>query len=142
MKGESMLGPSPSVNDNRFSSATQSGFIRPRTPTSTTGPLVRDSRVGSGMHNDFIGPITPVSAFGPGLGPGLPLSLSELDSTPIQEAPTNDQELRKDPAESDSPPTGQAEAGCQPRATLNSTQQDRETGTYANSWAKFQNVQL
>jgi hypothetical protein len=29
-----------------------------------------------------------------------------------------------------------------PRATLNSTQQEREAGTYANSWTKFNNVQL
>jgi hypothetical protein len=102
-------------------------------------PLVRDSRFSSGMHSGLIRPLTPASTFGTGLG--LSLSPSELDSTPVHEVPAKVPELRGSPAELGSEAVAQ-EMVCKPRATLNSTQQERESGTYANSWARFQNVQL
>jgi hypothetical protein len=112
--GESMLGFSPLAHDPHSSTLT------------------------GGAHSSLISPLAP----GPSWGSGLSSSPSELDSTPVHGAAGRASGSRAETAELDSRPAPQAETDGVLRATLNSTQQERETGTYANSWTRFQNVQL
>ncbi len=105
-------------------------------------PLNRDpqlsnlSHLSSGAPSSLVSPLTPGSSWGSGLASGPP----ELDSVPVRE---DGVVLRRGRAsELDSRPVSREEPEGMPRATLNSTPQEREAGTYANSWTRFQNVQL
>ena len=99
-------------------------------------PLGRDPHLSSGAHAGLVSPLTPGSSW----GSGLPLGPPELDSTPICEDGAVSR--RGSASELDSRVMAKEEPEGMLRATLNSTQQERETGTYANSWTRFQNVQL
>lgn len=87
----------------------------------------------SGRNSGLISPLSPASSW----GLGLPSSPSELDSTPASSSAQRD-----GVAELDSRHVVKEVPEGAPRATLNSTQQEREVGTYANSWTKFNNAQL
>lgn len=102
--------------------------------------LARNSNASSIAHSSFISPLTPASTFGAGLG--LPSSPSELDSTPVSGSQGPRLPQMRPPAELEYRPFRPEEAISKSRATLNSTPQERESGTYANSWTRFQNVQL
>ncbi|KAL2255978.1 hypothetical protein VTK26DRAFT_2401 [Humicola hyalothermophila] len=104
------------------------------------GSFGRDSHLSSGGHSVLISPLTPASTLGMGLG--LPSSPSELDSTPVQGPQASAQIEPRPPAELDSHSIPPDEEISKPRATLGSTQHEREAGTYVNSWTRFQNVQL
>lgn len=94
----------------------------------------------------------------PSCGPPLSLGSSspELDSKPIQ-ATKVEAKIEAETGAASGSGLGGSEGsqlgfrGCTgrvdildatPRATLNSTEQERKAGTYANSWTRFQNVQL
>ncbi len=101
------------------------------------GPRLSNlSNFSSGAHSSLVSPLMPGSSWGSGLPAGPP----ELDSTPKRE---DGAVLRRGGAsELDSRPMAKEEPEGMLRATLNLTQQERETDTYANSWTRFQNVQL
>ena len=92
----------------------------------------RRSTASNGAHSAMVSPLTPGSSW----GSGIASSPSELDSTMVHGLGEGNEGARpgSEPAVKD--------ADAMPRATLNSTEQERETGTYVNSWTKFQNVQL
>ncbi|KAK4040517.1 hypothetical protein C8A01DRAFT_46150 [Parachaetomium inaequale] len=103
-------------------------------------PLAHDPRqstLSSGAHSGIVSPLTPGSSW----GLGLPSSPSELDSTPVHREMTRSGDGNQG-NEMGSHPGVKDGADIVPRATLNSTEQERETGTYANSWTRFQDVQL
>lgn len=105
-------------------------------------PLTQDaypSTLSSGAHSSslLVSPLTPAGSW----GSGIPHAPPELDSTPVGEGLGVLRPIEA--AELDSRPVAEEAAeGTPPRATLNSTQQEREAGTYANSWTRFQNVQV
>jgi hypothetical protein len=104
-------------------------------------PLAHDPHLSpstSGAHSSLVSPLSPGASW----GAGLPPNASELDSTPIHGAAGRASGSQDETADLDSRPAPQAEVEGVPRATLNSTQQERESGTYATSWTRFQNVQL
>ncbi|KAK4105979.1 hypothetical protein N658DRAFT_519623 [Parathielavia hyrcaniae] len=113
-KGESVLGLSPLAHGQHHS-----------------GTLA------SGAHSSLASPLTPNSSW----GPGLPSRTPELDSAQIHEAATGPW-AQTERQEVDARPVPRVEAKEGLRATLNSTQEEREAGTYATSWTRFQNVQL
>ncbi|KAK3299105.1 uncharacterized protein B0H64DRAFT_91161 [Chaetomium fimeti] len=105
----------------------------------THGPLThgpRRSTVRHGAHSGIVSPLTPGSSW----GSGLPSSPSEPDSTLVHGDVTKSGEGNEGAKPGSEPEVKEADAV--PRATLNSTEQERETRTYVNSWTRFQNVQL
>ncbi|KAK4128312.1 hypothetical protein N657DRAFT_13667 [Parathielavia appendiculata] len=114
-KGESMLGFSPLAHGQQHHSGTSA----------------------SGAHSSLASPLTAETSW----APGLPSSPSELDSTQVHEAGTVPGPW-SETTELDSRPVPPVEAEEGLRATLNSTQEEREAGMYANSWTRFQDVQL
>lgn len=108
-------------------------------------PLPRDSHLShlshlsSGVHSSLVSPLT----LGSSVGTRVPTSPSELEARPIRTDGAEEPAARSGAAELESRPVTQEETIiARPRATLNSTQEERDAGTYANSWTRFQNVQL
>ncbi|KAK0737706.1 hypothetical protein B0T21DRAFT_170745 [Apiosordaria backusii] len=117
---------------------------------------LRDSCMSGGAHSNLASPlrkpdprdrlpgdsqsqlVSPPSSNTPNNPECPPISV-ELDSTSIKElpvpAPQHGELESPQPYDSPEPTEG-------PRATLNSTQQERQSNTYVNSWTRFQNVQV
>ncbi|KAL2178606.1 uncharacterized protein P884DRAFT_257808 [Thermothelomyces heterothallicus CBS 202.75] len=109
-------------------------------------PLMHSSRqsiLSSGAHNG-IGTVRPLSPDSSG-GCGSRYCPPELDTNPIRGGMINSTKHNKQhnkQANTGPHIVRREEAEAVPRATLGATANERETGTYANSWTKFQNVQL
>ncbi|KAK4117041.1 hypothetical protein N656DRAFT_773053 [Canariomyces notabilis] len=104
-------------------------------------PLVRNGHsrpLSSDMRGGLPSPLT----MGSSMGTGITSSPSELDSTPCYGEVAGDSGPRSEAAELESLPATQDEKIAEPRATLKSTQEERQSGTYANSWTRFHNLQL
>ncbi|GAB1311208.1 hypothetical protein MFIFM68171_01418 [Madurella fahalii] len=124
-------------------------------PTAQNGPgSIFDRAEGRMSKGESLPGFTPVPcgghsshlvshlSSGSSIGAGLPSSPSELDSTPIHGDSARLSAPQTGAAELESHPVAQDETIPEPRATLNSTQEERNAGTYANSWTMFQDVQL
>jgi len=106
------------------------------------------SHLSGGGYSSWTNSLTPATTMvtGPGYMPGgqvLTPSPSELDGTPVYVTHGGTPEPLRGPTELECP--GQSvlryEEGYETRATLNSTE-ERQSGTYANSWTRFQNIQV
>lgn len=133
---ESFMVARPSVHDSYMSTASQFGLVSP-----LVNPSIRDSHA-SGATNHHLSPTPPNNRRSLRCSSIPP---SELDSAPIAELPTAPEpQPRTDPnvdsTSTTEPQTTESHMMEIPRATLNRTQQERESGTYANSWSKFSNV--
>ena len=104
------------------------------------GPLgygPHSSRSSSQARSSLVSPPTLDNSW----GLGLPSSPSELDSTAVR-GDVAMPARRSGAASIVSRRAAKEEGEGIPRATLNPTQEEREAGTYANSWTRFQNVQV
>ncbi|KAK3695191.1 hypothetical protein B0T22DRAFT_97021 [Podospora appendiculata] len=68
--------------------------------------------------------------------------VSELDSTPINDARWSAGTTLEDKTAGMRSPTASQGPTESLRGTLSSTRGDRESGTYVNSWSRFQNIQV
>jgi hypothetical protein len=104
------------------------------------GPFGHDphsSRSTSRARSSFVSPLTLDNSW----GLGLPSSPSELDSTAVRGEVVMPAQRSGAPSTVSRHAAQEEDEGI-PRATLNPTQEEREAGTYANSWTRFQNVQV
>ncbi|KAK3310304.1 uncharacterized protein B0T15DRAFT_32538 [Chaetomium strumarium] len=97
------------------------------------------SNPSSDAHSSHASSLAPGNSWG--VGVSLASSPSELGSAVVRREMEGGQATQSEAVEIDSRPIVN-EAVESPRATLSSTQRERDTGTYANSWTRFQNLQL